>query len=321
MLSLLNVAEPSGQAPKPPKVTALVVSYNRKALLRRAIEALDASESRDLFEILVVDNGSTDTTSERLSRYVNRIRILHEDTRGAAAARNAGTRHARGELLAFTDADCVAAHDWLVNLIAPLSDRSVGISGGAIHSKERCSRIEAFGQRLYDQRAAITGSPPYAITANWASRARVLKDVGWFDESMIRGQDYDLAQRILKAGYRVAYCEEARVRISTPRTFSELFLKGIQHGHAIALVEKKDSSSTPAGTPLTTTLMRQVIRNSLRSIFGNDRFDAFCAAIFNAGKLVGKIGWAIGDARFPHGLTSHRRRRKIERTSSREPSE
>ena len=67
------MAEPSGQAPKPPKVSALVVSYNRKALLRRALEALERSEARDTIEIVVVDNGSTDGSQELESR-VSRTR-------------------------------------------------------------------------------------------------------------------------------------------------------------------------------------------------------------------------------------------------------
>ena len=303
-----------------PTVSVVVPAYNADVTIDDCVESLlQLDPPSGNFEIIVVDNGSTDTTSERLERYSDRIRILHEKTVGAAAARNAGITHSRGDIVAFTDADCVASHDWLVNLIAPLSDPRVGIAAGAIQPKEHSSRIDAFSQRLYDQRAAIMGSPSYAITANWASPAEILKEVGSFDESMIRGQDYELTQRILEAGYRVVYCEEAHVRISTPRTFYGLFIKGIQHGHAIALIDQKCSSSIPAGTPRTTTLMRRLVRNSIWSVVGNDRFEAVCKTIFNAGKLVGKMRWSIAQRQAPPfrpGGMSSLGWRKIRRASS-----
>jgi len=104
-VKLLKVAEPSGQAPKPPKVSALVVSYNRKALLRRALEALERSEARDTIEIVVVDNGSTDG-SQQLESELPRARFIRIPRNfGLTKALNLGVRGSEAEYVFFLHED------------------------------------------------------------------------------------------------------------------------------------------------------------------------------------------------------------------------
>lgn len=99
------MAEPSGQAPKPPKVSALVVSYNRKALLRRAIEALEHSEAREIFEIVVVDNGSSDGSQLLESEYPGARFIRIPRNFGLTKALNLGVRGSAGEYVLFLHED------------------------------------------------------------------------------------------------------------------------------------------------------------------------------------------------------------------------
>jgi N-acetylglucosaminyl-diphospho-decaprenol L-rhamnosyltransferase len=104
-VKLLKVAEPSGQAPKPPKVSALVVSYNRKALLRRALEALERSEARDTIEIVVVDNGSTDGSQQLESEFPRARFIRIPRNFGLTKALNLGVRGSEGEYVFFLHED------------------------------------------------------------------------------------------------------------------------------------------------------------------------------------------------------------------------
>jgi N-acetylglucosaminyl-diphospho-decaprenol L-rhamnosyltransferase len=99
------VAEPSGQAPKPPKVSALVVSYNRKALLRRALEALERSENRETMEIVVVDNGSTDGSQELESEFPHTRFIRIPRNFGLTKALNLGVRGSEGDYVFFLHED------------------------------------------------------------------------------------------------------------------------------------------------------------------------------------------------------------------------
>jgi GT2 family glycosyltransferase len=104
-VKLLKVAEPSGQAPKPPKVSALVVSYNRQALLRRALEALERSEARDTIEIVVVDNGSTDGSQQLESEFPRARFIRIPRNFGLTKALNLGVRGSEGEYVFFLHED------------------------------------------------------------------------------------------------------------------------------------------------------------------------------------------------------------------------
>jgi GT2 family glycosyltransferase len=99
------VAEPSGQAPKLPKVSALVVSYNRKALLRRALEALERSENRETMEIVVVDNGSTDGSQELESEFPHARFIRIPRNFGLTKALNLGVRGSEGDYVFFLHED------------------------------------------------------------------------------------------------------------------------------------------------------------------------------------------------------------------------
>ncbi len=99
------MAEPTGQAPQPPKVSALVVSYNRKDLLRRAIEALERSEGRATIEIVVVDNGSTDGSQDLESEFPRARFIRIPRNFGLTKALNLGVRGSEGEYVFFLHED------------------------------------------------------------------------------------------------------------------------------------------------------------------------------------------------------------------------
>jgi glycosyltransferase involved in cell wall biosynthesis len=239
------------------------------------------------FEIIVVDNASRDRTMSVLAKYRDRIRVLQERIRGASAARNTGIRNARGRIITFTDADCIVEPEWLREIVSPLGDDGVGIAGGPILSTQPCNRIEKFGERIHDHRLAIESAYPSAITMNWASRRSVLEEVGLFDESLLRGQDADLARRIRIAGYRLVYCPQAVVHHRNEHTLRGLFLEGLAHGLAVVLMREKYPFASPADTFHPRTLYQRLKRNFRRSLRGANRFETLCEVVFDAGKAIG----------------------------------
>jgi len=236
-------------------VSVVVAVYNAEETLRDCVESLLKLDYHpDRFELLCVDNASTDATPSILATYGTRLRVLHERKRGPAAARNAGLRHATGEIVAFSDADCVVDRAWLRYLLAPLSDRVVGAVGGKILSRRPCNTIEAFGEHVHDHDRAINGiAPPYAITMNWASRLDVMRAVGPFNEDLLRCSDVDLSYRLVQAGYRLVYEPRAVIYHRNERTPWGLMREGYQHGyHAVKvlrlharLVEETATRSVP----------------------------------------------------------------------------
>lgn len=266
-----------------PRVSVIVPVYNGERTIGDCVESLFAlSFPRDDVELLLIDNASSDTTSTILERYSDRAIILHERKRGPAAARNCGLRNATGDIVAFTDADCVVQPDWLSRIIAPLHDPGVGIVGGTILAMEPCNAVEEFGERIHDHQMAIECySPPYAITMNWASPRSVLEKVGLFDEELLRCEDCDLAYRVVAAGYRIVHEPLAVVYHRNERSLAGLLAEGYAHGyHSIPVLKKHEefvrtfvASSPPKSGP---AARRQSANESLYW------------QVFNFGKATGK---------------------------------
>ena len=271
-------------------VTVVVAVYNGASTIAACVSSLLAVRyPRECFEIIVVDNASTDETLDRLRPFGEEIRVLHEATRGVSAARNTGVRAARSPLIAFTDADIVVEAGWLTALVAPLDDPVVGVVGGPILSRIGGNRIERFGEVIHDQRRAIeTEQRPYVISANWASRREVLSTVGHFDEALLRGQDVDLAWRIVQAGYRLVYAPDAIVRHLNERTIWGLVHEGDVHGlHGVRL-SRNHEAILPEVRRGPRTPVRRLVRDVRALAAGGDRLNGVLAILFDTGKAAGE---------------------------------
>jgi len=284
-----------------PRVSVVVPVYNGARTLDACLASLVALDyPRERFEIIAVDNGSTDSTAEILRAYAGRVRPLQEGKRGPAAARNCGIRAASFEIVAQTDADCVVDRGWLASIVAPLADPAVGVVGGRILSVQPCNAIEAFGEEIHDHEKAIAVyAPPYVITMNWAARRAVLDDVGAFDEAFLRCEDVDLAYRIVQRGYRAAYAHEAIVRHRNERTWRGLFAEGFVHGvYSVQAIRKHAAFLAGFGHRPFSARSYVAIASALRNgIAGRERERAMCTAVFNSGKKLGKLA---GSIRFRH---------------------
>jgi cellulose synthase/poly-beta-1,6-N-acetylglucosamine synthase-like glycosyltransferase len=270
-----------------PRASVIVAVYNAQPTLRECIESLLRLDyPRSHLELLCVDNASTDATSSILASYGGSLRTLREARRGPAAARNTGLRHAGGEVVALTDADCVVDGAWLRHLVAPLRDPSVGVVGGRILSRGR-TPIERFGERIHDHDRALNETmPPYAITMNWAARRDVLTTVGGFNEELLRCSDVDLSYRIVQAGYRLVYEPQAIIYHRNERTPWGLMHEGYVHGyHAVkvlalhdAFLQQVRAAQRAAPDPL-----------PLRPPTPQRGRDAIWWRLFNLGKRVGRL--------------------------------
>ena len=271
------------------RVSVIVPVYNGELTIEDCIESILAqSFERIDLELLLIDNASADGTASVLDRYRDRATILREEKRGPAAARNRGLLNATGDIVAFTDADCIVEHDWLNRITRPLHDQTVGIAGGTILARKPCNAIEEFGERIHDHRMAIEyASPPYAITMNWASRRSVIDEVGPFDEELLRCEDCDLAYRIVAAGYRIVHEPSAVVYHRNEQTFAGLMEEGYAHGyHSIALLRKHEE------------FVRRFAEDSPAKHWSKAESDARYWEVFEIGRATGK---AVASLRFASG--------------------
>ena len=287
----------------PPAFSIVVPVFNGAATIAQCVDSLLAIDyPRDRYEIICVDNASTDDTATQWRGFVPHIRILREEIRGAAAARNCGILAAHNDVIAFTDADCMVDAGWLQALASRIGEPGVGIVGGRIAAVRGANSVERFGERIHDHRRAIEQMQlPYVITMNWASPKQLLLDVGMFDESLLRGQDTDLAFRISAAGWRMVYVPDAVVRHFNERSLWGLFCEGYTHGRYAPLLRSRHARAgkpQPCGKQMWKALQRACKTTTLTGPDGTWR-DHLYALTFNSGKAVGEI-WTLA-GRAPKG--------------------
>lgn len=229
-----------------PLITVVLCTRNRSDLLQGALETLIAlkTESRFDYEILVVDNGSTDETQQVVRRFARAqfssqsgyVRGVVEEQAGIVPARNRGVREARGEWIAFFDDDQFAHPRWLLELFLAAREQHSRCVGGAVTLRlpEGTSRQLAPASRMLLGETVGRNTPqPYTARftpgcGNLMIHRGVFDQVGLFDARMNdRGEDTDLALRIMATGERAWFTPAAIVehRIPPERLSDEFLLK------------------------------------------------------------------------------------------------
>jgi glycosyltransferase involved in cell wall biosynthesis len=198
-----------------PKVSVIIAAYNRAHLLPETLNSILQQKFRE-FEIIVVDDGSTDTTREALREYRDRIHYIYEDNRGPSAARNLGVRHARAPWIAIQDSDDICAANYLESLYgfacANPDCAMVFANGGYLDGKEhkRKTIIPAEkSRRLADEGVRLLDLFEKSIVRLQAAliSKQCYDAVGGHDENLRISMDLDLAFR-LYSRYPVAYLDE-----------------------------------------------------------------------------------------------------------------
>jgi glycosyltransferase involved in cell wall biosynthesis len=179
------------------------------------------------YEVIVVDDGSTDGTAAICESYTD-IKVIRLDNGGPSRARNVGVEAARGSLVAFTDSDCVVEKGWLKGLEKGFTGPDVAGVGGdqkSPHDETRLGeRIQEILKTLgivtfYMKTDTIMIETAHNPSCNSAYRKGILEEVGGFDETLWPGEDVDLDFRIRRQGYKLIYNPEAVVRHYRPATY------------------------------------------------------------------------------------------------------
>jgi glucosyl-dolichyl phosphate glucuronosyltransferase len=210
-------------------ITVLVCTFNRCGSLKKALDSVLSQVLPEsvTWEVLVVDNNSTDQTREVVEnycrRYPERVRYIFEPNQGLSRARNAGIHEAQGDIIAFTDDDVIAEASWLQNLTGSLHDPKWAGAGGRIVPPQEFDPPEWLtvgGTRdllgallpLFDlgDRACEMKRPPYG--ANMAFRKTVFEKYGLFRADLGRcgyrflmGEDIEFGNRLMSGGECLRY--------------------------------------------------------------------------------------------------------------------
>lgn len=208
-----------------PFVSVIVPVYNDTARLQLCLAALEAQTyPSDRYEVIVVDNASDVPVAPVIERYAHALSVLERRT-SAYAARNTGLSVARGEIIGFTDSDCLPASDWLAQGVAALGD-DYDMAGGWIETvprdAARPTMVERYALFLSSRQQTVVLGQGEAATGNMFARRSVLGEVGPFDASFRSGSDYQWCRRARAMGKRFVAATEACVRHPARRTLREI---------------------------------------------------------------------------------------------------
>jgi cellulose synthase/poly-beta-1,6-N-acetylglucosamine synthase-like glycosyltransferase len=225
-----------------PHVSVIVPIYNGDTDVPDLLDCLRSQTYPiDRVEYCLIDNNSSDRTTALLEAAARQGDItLHPlretQIQSSYAARNTGIRAARGEVFAFTDADCRPQPNWLPELIEPFGDPKVGIVAGEIRALPAESLLERHAEKAetLSQKHTLNHSfCPYGQTANLAIRREALEQVGLFRPYLTTGGDADMCWRILRrTDWQLAFAASAVVLHRHRATLRELYSQWRRYGES-----------------------------------------------------------------------------------------
>jgi len=227
--------------PRYPRVSVVVCAYNAERTMDQCLASLETLDYPD-YEVIVVNDGSRDRTLE-ISEGYGYCRIISQPNKGLSVARNVGAEASTGEIVAYTDSDCVADADWLTYLVAKMEAKELAACGGPNFPPPEDSLVPAAV-------AVSPGGPTHVLISdevaehiagcNMAFRRDVLLALGGFDPVYrAAGDDVDICWRLQDAGYTIGFSPAAVVWHFRRNTVKAYLNQQRGYGKAEALVYAK----------------------------------------------------------------------------------
>ena len=201
------------------RVSIVIPTFNGASRIARTLEALRSQSFEGEMEIIVVDDGSRDATAA-VVRSFDGVRLLSQPNRGPAAARNHGARAARGEILLFTDDDCIPQPDWIQRMLEPFRRPGVVAAKGAYLTRQK-ELVARFVQAEYEDKLARMAKHEFIDfidTYSAAFRRDVFLKYDGYDTSFPTAcaEDVELSYRMHRDGLLMSFVPAARVYHTHP---------------------------------------------------------------------------------------------------------
>ena len=183
-------------------ISLVIPAFNEESQIGHCLESVLKNSGGRLYEIIVVDNASTDRTSEIAGSFSG-VRVVHESRKGTGPARNAGYLAASGDLVAYMDADCRLPSNWIDKIEVAFADPTLVLLSGPYSFYNASSLANAVIYGLFWVWFPIAGffAGDTAIGGNMVMRRLALQKINGFDTSIdFYGEDTDIAARISKYG-------------------------------------------------------------------------------------------------------------------------
>jgi glycosyltransferase involved in cell wall biosynthesis len=210
-------------------VSVIIPVFNDSERLKLCLQALEnQTYSKNLYELIVVDNASQQEIKSLVIQF-SQAKLTYESQPGSYIARNQGISIAKGEILAFTDSDCIPASDWIEKGVKNLlSTPNCGLVAGRIDfffkNPEKLTPVELYEniEMPFNQEQNVH-EIHFGVTANLFTFKHVIDNVGSFDEKLKSGGDREWGERVFQAGYQQIYADDTLIKHPARNSFSQLY--------------------------------------------------------------------------------------------------
>lgn len=213
------------------RASVVIPAFNAAKTIDACLDGC-LKQSTPALEIIVVDDGSTDDTRERVAKHAG-VTLLTQANAGPAAARNYGILETQGEVVVFTDSDCIPEPEWIENLLRHFDKNVAGVGGtyGIVNRASRLARI--VHAEILMRHARFGETVDFLGSFNVAYRKQALESVFGFDEEFrhASGEDNDLAYRLQDKGYTLRFTKKAVVRHYHPERLLPYLYAQYRHGY------------------------------------------------------------------------------------------
>lgn len=222
------------------RVSVVVPSFNCEKTIARCIECILA-QSHPVYEIIIVDDGSTDRTAE-IIRTFKTVKYLYQPNAGPASARNLGGKEADGEFIFFTDSDCLPGKNWIGESLKHFKKPDVAVVSGSYGISNPQSRLARciHQEILFRHKRLMPAYPKSFGSYNFGIKREVFRQIGGFNESyrQASGEDNDLSYKVLKQGFRIYFEPESTVDHFHPTRVFQYLKEQFRHGFWRAKIYK-----------------------------------------------------------------------------------
>jgi glycosyltransferase involved in cell wall biosynthesis len=222
--------------------SVIIPTYNDWERLLRCLDALDQQTlKKDQYEVIVVDNSENPTDSSDIT-LPDWVQLLHEPKPGSYTARNKGAKHATGEILAFTDSDCIPCRNWLSNAQEIFEDKNCDLVGGEIEifPEDGGSKHIYIYEKYFGFRQKSRVPKGQSCTANTLVKRSVFYKAGKFNSKLKSFGDWEFSQRCLKRGFSIEYGSSVVVRHPARKSLETLIKRHLRHVYWGSIITRKN---------------------------------------------------------------------------------
>ncbi len=273
-------------------VSVVIPAYNAEKTIAACLDSLMKQDYSGDYEVLVVDDGSADSTPDIVSGY-ERVRLIKQANAGPAAARNKGAAAAKGEIILFTDSDCVPEGNWIKEMVNPFKDNRdvVGVKG-RYRTKQR-EATARFVQFEYEDKYRYMQKDKYIDfidTYSAGFKGEIFLEMRGYDTEfpVACAEDVELSFRLSKKGYKMIFNPNAVVYHIHPARLKDYLRKKYKFAYWRIVAVKKNpgkiikDSHTPQIMKLQVLFPPAVLGSALLAIAYNSLmyFSLLCFFVF-----------------------------------------